>query len=104
MYFFNKISLWRNFIEKYINLIYNRLFCCNHTCNSVGMVYVTSASRYVTSAHRCPSRSSMYIRGLIRRNSTAFAEAVPINSKQSLYFLHIESVDVNEGSGKYLEL
>ena len=70
------------------------------------MVYVThtSASLYVTSASRCQSRSSMYIRGLIARNSSEFAEAVPINSQQSFNFLHIESVDVNEGSDKYLEL
>ena len=52
-------------------LIYIRLFCCNHTCNGVGMISVTSTSRY-------QSRSSMYIRGLIPRNSTELAEAVPI--------------------------
>ena len=46
--FFNEISLYsdillkstQTFIEKYINFIYNRLHC-------VGMVSVTSASRYV---------------------------------------------------------
>ena len=32
------------------NFIYNRLFCCNHTCYRVNMVYVTSASRYKPSA------------------------------------------------------
>ena len=37
----------------------------------VGMVSVTSASRY-------QSRSLMYIQGLIPRNSTELAEAVPI--------------------------
>ena len=42
------------------------------------MVSVTSASRYVTSASRYHSRSSMYIRGLIPRNSTGLAKAVPI--------------------------
>ena len=50
----------------------NRLFCCNHTCYGINMVPVTSASRYITSAPyyhlRYPSRSSMYIRGLISRN------------------------------------
>ena len=46
---------------KNINFIYNRLFCCNHTCYCVGIVSVTSASRY-------QSRSSMCIRGLIPRN------------------------------------
>ena len=37
-----------------------------------------SASRYVTSAPRYKSRSSMYIRSLIPRNYTVLAEAVPI--------------------------
>ena len=54
--FFNKISL----------------------CYCVGMVSVTSASRYVTSASRNQRSSSMYIRGLIPRNSMELAEAVPI--------------------------
>ena len=38
--------------SKNINFIYNRLFCCNHTCYSVGMVAVTSESHNVTSASR----------------------------------------------------
>ena len=59
-------------------LNYNRLFCCNHTCYCVGMVAVTSASRYVTSASRYQSRSSIYILSLIPRNSTELDEAVPI--------------------------
>ena len=46
------------------------------------MVSVTSASRYIASASRYhthyQSRSSMYIRGLIPRNSAELAEAVPI--------------------------
>ena len=42
------------------------------------MVCVTSASRYVTSASRYQSRSSLYIRGLIPRNSTDLAEIVLI--------------------------
>ena len=63
---------------KNINFIYNRLICCNHTCNCISMVYVTSASRYVELASRYQSRSSMYIRGLIPRNSVELAEAVPI--------------------------
>ena len=45
------------------------------------MVYVTSASHYITPASRYrpryQSRSSMYIRGLIPRNSVELAEAVP---------------------------
>ena len=55
-------------MRKGINLIYNRLLCCYHTCNCVGMVSGTSAPRYVTSASRYPKRSSMYNRGLIPRN------------------------------------
>ena len=39
---------------------------------------MTSASRYVTSALRYQSRSSMYIRGLIPPNSTELAEGVSI--------------------------
>ena len=62
-----------------INFIYNRLFCCNHTCYCVSMVVVKSVSRYVTSASRYQSRSSMYVRGLIPRNSTELAKAVPID-------------------------
>ena len=50
----------------------------HHTCYCVGMVSVRSSSRYVTSVSRYQSRSSMYIRGLIPRNSTILAEAVPI--------------------------
>ena len=42
------------------------------------MVSITSALRYVTSAPRYQSRSSMYIRGLILWNSTKLADAVPI--------------------------
>ena len=75
-----QISLYllRYFIEKYINIIYNRLFCCSHTCYCVGMVSVTSKSRYVTPTSRYQSRFSMYIRGLIPRDSTELTEAVPI--------------------------
>ena len=42
------------------------------------MVSVMSASCYVTSASRYQNRSSMYIRGLIPRNSMELAEAVQI--------------------------
>ena len=59
--FLNKVSLLKYFIEKNIKFIYNRLFCCNHTCYGVGMVYMTPASPYVTSASRYQRRSSMYI-------------------------------------------
>ena len=73
------------FLIKYrYKLHLSRLFCCNHTCDCVKMVSVTSASRYITSASRyhprCQSRSSQYIRGLIQRNSAELAEAVPIGS------------------------
>ena len=44
------------------------LFRCNRTCYCIGMVSVTSASRYVTSALRYQIRPSNYIRGLIPRN------------------------------------
>ena len=57
------------------NSIYNRLFCCNHTCYCVNMVSVTSAPRYHP---RYQSRSSMSIRGLIPLNFAELAEAVPI--------------------------
>ena len=56
------------------------LFCCNRTCYWVGMVFVTSASRTVTSMSRYQSRSSMYIRGLIPRNFTKLAEIDLIGS------------------------
>ena len=56
------------------------MFCCNHTCNCVKMVSVTSVLRYITPASRYyprnQSRSSMYIRGLIQRNFVELAEAV----------------------------
>ena len=42
------------------------------------MVSVMPASRYVTSASRYQSKSSMYIQGLIPCSSTELAEAVPI--------------------------
>ena len=42
------------------------------------MVSLTLALRYVTSASRYQSRSTMHIRGLILRNSTELAEAVPV--------------------------
>ena len=61
--------------------ILSRLHCCNHTCYCINIVYVTSASHYITPASRYypryQSRSSMYIRGLIPRNSAELAEAVP---------------------------
>ena len=46
------------------------------------MVYMTSASRYVTSASCYQSRSSVHIRGMIPRRSMELAEAVPIGEVQ----------------------
>ena len=69
-------------LKKKHKLHLSRLFCCNHTCYCVNMVSVTSASRYIMSASRYhlryQSRSWMYIRGLIPRNFTELAEAIPI--------------------------
>ena len=75
MYFSIKYH-YSDILLKHINFIYNRLFFCNHTCYCVGKVSVTPVSRYVTSASRNQSRSSMHIRGLIPRKSTELAEAV----------------------------
>ena len=63
-----------------IDFIYYHSFWCNHTCYCVCMAFVTSASRYVTSASHYQSRTTMYIRGLISRTSRELAEAVPIDS------------------------
>ena len=64
---------YSNILLKKHKLHLGRMFCSNHTCHCVNMVSVTSASRYITSASRYhpryQSRSSMYIRGLIPRNS-----------------------------------
>ena len=57
-----------------MNFIYNRLFCCNHTCYYVGMVSVTSASRYATSASRY---QSYFLDVHPRSDSTELAEAIP---------------------------
>ena len=61
--------------------MYDCLLCCDYTCYCVYMVSVMSASRYITSAScyhpHYQSRSSMYIPGLIPRNFTELAEAVP---------------------------
>ena len=72
------------FYLKNINFIYNRLFCCNHTCNCVDMLSVTSVLRYETSALRFQTRSLMYIRGLIPRNSTELAESVLIGNRRGM--------------------
>ena len=55
------------------------------TIYCIGMVSVTSASRYLTSTSRYQSRPSMYIRGLIPRNSMELAEAVQIEILSSGY-------------------
>ena len=65
-----------------------RLFCCNYTCYCVGMVSVTSASRYVTSASRYQSRSSMYIRGLVPRD---WLRQSVMCSDNNLFFIAVSS-------------
>ena len=85
-HFINRINKYYDFSLKYRyhgdvllkkhNSISKHLFCCNQTCYYAGMVSVTSASRYVTSASHYRSISSMYIRGLIKRN---LSEVVPID-------------------------
>ena len=72
------LSLSKNLKHLHRLTIINCLSCCSHTCYCFGMVSVTSASRYVTSASHYQSRPRMYIRGLIPWNSTELAEAVPI--------------------------
>ena len=83
---FNVFSIkyrYSDILLKKHKLNLSRLFCCNRTCYCVSMVYLMSASRYITSATRYhpryQSRSSMYIRGLIPRNFAELAEAVPID-------------------------
>ena len=55
------------------------------TIYCIGIVSVTSASRYLTSTSRYQSRPSMYIRGLIPQNSMELAEAVQIEILSSGY-------------------
>ena len=78
-----KISSIASGFKKH-KLYLSHLFCSNHTCYCINIVSVTSASRYITSASRYhlgyQSRSSMYTRGLILRNFTKLAEAVPIRA------------------------
>ena len=66
------------------NFIYNRLFCCNHTCYCVNIVSVTPAASYITSASRYhpgyQSRSSIYIGGLIPQIFPELAKVLPIGS------------------------
>ena len=69
------------------------LFWCNHVCYCVDMVFVTSASRYMTSASRYhpryQSRSSMYIHGLIPRKFAELDEAVPIECRGNTYIRNV---------------
>ena len=75
---------YSNILLKKTNFIYNRLFRYNQICYRINMVSVTSATSNLTSALRChpryQSRSLMYIRGLIPRNFSELAEAVPIQT------------------------
>ena len=72
-------SIFQKILLYFIAKIHNRLLCCNHTCYCVNMVSVTLASRYITPASRYnsryQSRSTMYIRGLIPRNSVELADS-----------------------------
>ena len=76
-------KLKRYIIEKYINFIFSRLFCCNHTCYCVGMVSVTSGC--VISVSHYQSRSAMYIRG--QSDSTKF-HRIGRGSSKCLYWVH----------------
>ena len=58
-------------LKKKLHSMYNLFFGCNPTCYFGGMVSSTAASGY-------QFRSLVYIRGLIPRNSSELAEAVPI--------------------------
>ena len=82
MHFFFSINYCYSdiLLKKSINLIYHRLFCCNHTCYCVNMVSVTTMSR-----SHLETRSSMYIRGLIPRNLALLVEAVPVDDIQVLF-------------------
>ena len=99
--FFNKISLYRYFIEKH-KLHLSHLFCCNQTCYCVNMVSVTSPSRYLTSVSRYhlpyQSRSLMYIRGLIPQNFAELAEAVPIGLGFNTHLYAISTFITQSGS------
>ena len=100
MYFLIKYRNSDILLKKHkLRSIYKLLFCCNHTCFCVNIVYVTSASRFITSASRyhprCQSRSSMYIRGLIPRNFAELADAVPIDKTCAILRTSIGSVTVS---------
>ena len=69
--FFNKFIAKAKFYWKNINFIYNRLFCCNHTCYCVNMISVTLTSHYIMSAslyHLCPRCTSVVWLHRISRN------------------------------------
>ena len=70
----------KSLIEVYVNInfINNCCFAAITLVVVLGMVFVTSSSHYVASASRYESRSSIFTRGLIPRNSTELAEVVPI--------------------------
>ena len=82
MYFSIKYRYSDILLKKHKLHLFIPLFCCNHTCYCVNMVYMMSASRYITSASlyhpHYQSGASMYIHGLIPRNFQKLAEAVPI--------------------------
>ena len=55
-----------------ISFIYNRLFCCNHTCYCVNMVSVTSASLHIMSVSRYYPRPRCTPVALIPQNLAEF--------------------------------
>ena len=82
--FFNKISLYNsdNLLKKNTHTQNSYITVCFAAITLVIVLTwfpVTSASRYVTSALRYQSSSSMYIQGLFPRNSMELAEAVLIS-------------------------
>ena len=84
MYFSIKYRYSNSLLKTHkLHLLFLVLLLSHLLC--VGMVSLTSASRYATSVSRFQSRSSMYIRGLIPRISTELAKAVPIGGKISYH-------------------
>ena len=81
MYFSIKYRYSDILLKKHKLIIYDRLFCCNHTCYCVKMLSVMSVSH-------CQSRW-LYIRGLIPWNSTELAEAVPIAHVQQQFTVNL---------------
>ena len=67
---------------KNITFIYNRSFCCKHTCYRVGMVSVASMSHYVMNVtlSNVSVTSKLILDVHLRSDSTELAQAVPTGS------------------------